>query len=265
MELNFAVKYDKGRKRFEGLDAYYGAQSLFGISQIFLIAFNAFLNKEVLTQAPSAKGFRLVSGVARQGSWEQLLQLVITDPHLIELANEYGKNAFYDFIKWVLSGAVGVPFILKNRAAKRIIKELRKEQDDLQDKLDEAVMRAHQPVKHQGLNVHVMHGRTVLMTFDDGTLDYIETEVIEDEVYAASLAVNKFNTRTGTGRFIDEIDSISIPFRPYDELDDFQTTTLADNLAKVARGIFDPVNVMVSQINSRDGRLKRYRLHGVAP
>ena len=103
------------------------------------------------------------------------------------------------------------------------------------------------------------------MTFDDGTLDYIETEVIEDEVYAASLAVNKFNTRTGTGRFIDEIDSISIPFRPYDELDDFQTTTLADNLAKVARGIFDPVNVMVSQINSRDGRLKRYRLHGVAP
>lgn len=103
------------------------------------------------------------------------------------------------------------------------------------------------------------------MTFNQETLDFIETEVVEEETYIKSLAVNKFNARTGTGRFIEEIDSISIPFWPYDELSDRQKAALADNLGKVARGTFDPLNVVVSNVVSRDGRLKRYRLHGVAP
>lgn len=264
VEISFTVKYDDGVKHFNGLDAYYGAQSLFGITQIMLICFNAFLNKEIVTKATAAKGFWLVSGIAKKGSWEQLLHMVITDPHLIALADEYGKQALYDLIKWAMCGAVGIPFLLKNRKAKKVIKELRTKNEDFLEKLDEAVVRAHAPVKHQGLNVHIMSGRTVLMTFNQETLDFIETEVIEDETYATSLAVNRFNARTGTGRFIDDIDSISIPFWPYDELSEEIKVALADNLAKVARGVYDPLNVIVSNVVSRDGRLKRYRLHGVA-
>ncbi|SEH31177.1 hypothetical protein [Magnetospirillum fulvum] len=264
MDISFNIKYDDGVRRFNGLDAYYGAQSLFAITQIMLICFNAFLNKEIVTKATAAKGFWLVAGPARKGSWEQLLHMVITDPHLISLAEEYGKQALYDLTKWAMGGAVGIPFILKNRKAKNIIKELRKKNEDLLEKLDDAVLRAHAPVKHQGLNVHIMSGRTVLMSFNHETLEFIETEVIEDETYVISLAVNRFNARTGTGRFIEAIDSISIPFWPYEELSERQKVALADNLAKVARGVYDPLNVIVSNVVSRDGRLKRYRLHGVA-
>ena len=48
------------------------------------------------------------------------------------------------------------------------------------------------------------------------------------------------------------------------ELDDYQKTIMADNLGKVARGVFGPLAAIVTKVNSRDGRLKRYLLHGVS-
>ena len=85
MILNFTIKYDSGSSDFNGLDQYYGSQSLFGISQVLMISLNAFLNREIITQAPSAKGFRLVLGTSKKGSWEQLIQLVVTDPKVVSL------------------------------------------------------------------------------------------------------------------------------------------------------------------------------------
>jgi len=41
MQLGFTVRYKSGMKCFDELDHHYGAQSLFGISQILLISLNA--------------------------------------------------------------------------------------------------------------------------------------------------------------------------------------------------------------------------------
>ncbi len=71
MMLEFHVRYTDGKRAFDGLDHYNGAQSLLGLSQILLISLNAFFHKEIITQAPSAKGFRVVLGNSKVGSWDQ--------------------------------------------------------------------------------------------------------------------------------------------------------------------------------------------------
>ena len=262
MDISFTIKYTSGSKDFDGLDQYYGALSLFGVSQALLISLNAFFNKEVITQAPSAKGFRLVLGPSKRGSWEQVIQLVITDPQVQTVLGDLGKNALYDLIKYVVGGSVGIPFVvLKHRKSRKRMRDLERENDDLQEKLDDALRRAHAPVKHQGLNIHIMGGRTVLVTFNEETLQFIETEVVSEETEIVRCAISRYNTRTGTGRMIVDLDAVSVPFIPVDRPVKAYNSVLADSLAQLARDRFSPVEAVVSPITDGAGRIKRYRLH----
>ena len=158
----------------------------------------------------------------------------------------------------------GLGYIVKHKKSKAIIKELRTQNDDLQDKLDEALRRAHHPVKHQGLTVHIKSGRTDLVEFNQETLDFLETEIQEDEQHAIDVCVSRFNARTGTGRLISTMDAESIPFYPDEQLSERRKALLADNLGLVARGQFVPLTAYVSRVTSADGKLKRYVLHGAS-
>lgn len=181
----------------------------------------------------------------------------------MSLLIDLGKNGLYDLIKYVLSSCLGIPFILSNRKAKRKLRQLTKENEDLHDRLDRALLRAHLPVKHQGYSATLSLGRTPIIEFDAETLNYLETEVVESDTEVVSVGVSRFNARTGTGRLITDIDSISHSFSPFGELDDYQKTIMADNLGKVARGEFEPLTAVVTKINSTNGRLKRYQLHSI--
>lgn len=261
MQIGFTVRIASGSKKFDGVDQYPAALSLFGISQMLMISLNAFFNRDVITQAPSAKGFRLVMGLSKKGSWEQQIAVVVTDPLVQQTLEELGKNALYDLLKWALTGSLGIPFVLQYRKSIRRARELERENEDLHEKLDEALKRAHAPVKYQGLSLQITTGRTVLATYDEMTLQYLETEVLDDETHLINCAISRFNARTSTGRLISSMDSSSVPFFPVEKLPQAQNTLLADNLAQVARGIYTPVGLLVSRITDADGRLKRYRLH----
>ena len=261
MEFAFHAKYTDGRCKFDGLDHYYGAVSLVGLSQILLISLNAFFHREILTQAPSAKGFRIVLGRSKAGSWDQALNLIITDPDVLRTAEDLGKSGLYDLLKWALLTGVGSIFTVKNRKARRIIRELERANDDLHAKLDEALKRVHSPVKNQGLTVHVMSGKQVLATFNESSLRYLETEIVEETTFSIDVGVSRFNARTGTGRFIDTENASSVPFYPQDALSKPAKRALADSLAYLTRDRFVPVEAIVSRITSADGHLKCYRLH----
>lgn len=264
MELSFSIKYDDGIKKFDGLDMYYGSHSLAAIAEILLLTIHASIHGEVIVQAPAAKGFRIVLKRNHEGSLLQTLQLYVTDPETLSLITDLGKNGLYDVIKFVLGSCLGIPYLVNNRKAKKKLQQLTTENEDLHDRLERALLRAHQPVKHQGYNVTISMGRTPIVEFDADTLNYLETEVVEPDSEVISVAVSRFNARTGTGRFISSIDSISHGFSPLNDLDDYQKTIMADNLGKVARGDFDPLTAIVTKINSSNGRLKRYQLHGIS-
>lgn len=264
MELTFKIKYDSGEQAFDGLDMYYGAHSIAAISEILLLTIHASLRGEVIVQAPAAKGFRLVLKRNHEGSLEQIIQMYVTDTETVSLLTDLTKNGLYDVIKYMLSSCLGLPFLVMNRKAKKRVSQLERENEDLHDRLERALLKAHQPIKHQGLSAVLSMGRTQIVGFDADTLNYLETEVVEPDSEVVPVAVSRFNARTGTGRFITDINSISHSFSPFGDLDDYQKTLMADNLGKVARNEFDPLTAIVTKINSTNGRFKRYQLHGIS-
>jgi len=264
MNLVFVIKYDAEESwKFDGVDAYWGTRSLAAIAQIFLLVVHAAVNDEVVVQAPSAKGFRVVLGRSREGSWEQLISLVPTDPAVLNLLKDLGKDALYDVLKWALLSGVGVPVLLSNRKAKKRIHELEHEVGDLQERLQHAIKDAHLPVKNQGLVVKIMGGRTILAEFNRQTLEYLETDILSPDEEMIYVAISRFNARTGWGRCIEEMDAPSIPFSPAVGLTAAQKSRLAANLRTVAGGKFVPVPLIVSKITAVNGQIKRYRLHDV--
>jgi hypothetical protein len=264
MELTFRIKYDSGEHDFEGLDMYYGAHSIAAIAEILLLTIHASLRGEVIVQAPAAKGFRLVLKKNHEGSLEQIIQMYVTDTETVSFLTDLTKNGMYDVIKYMLSSCLGLPFVLSHRKAKKRVFQLERENEDLHDRLERALLKAHQPIKHQGLSATLSLGRTPIVSFDADTLNYLETEVVELDNEVVSVAVSRFNARTGAGRFITDINSISHGFSPFGDLDEYQKTLMADNLGKVARNEFDPLTAIVTKINSTNGRLKRYQLHGIS-
>lgn len=266
MEFTFHANYTDGRLRFDGLDHYNGATSLLGLSQILMISLHAFFHREIITQAPSAKGFRIVLGRGKEGSWDQALHFVITDPAIQDVIKDLGKSGLYDLLKWALLGGLGSigGYTAKTRSAKKVIRELERDRDDLHEKLDEALKRVHSPVKHQGLTVHVMTGRTNLATFNEATLRYLETEIVDNKQETIRVGVSRFNARTGTGRFIESEDAASIPFYPDDKLSGKSSRALVDSLAYLTRSRFEPVDAIVSRVTTADGHLKSFRLYAAS-
>jgi len=264
MEYSFRIKYDTGTKEFDGLDMYYGSKSLAAISEFLLLSIHAFLKEEIILQAPAAKGFRMVLQRASIGSYDQIIQMIITDTQTVSLMTDLGKNGLYDLIKYMLCSLLGIPFALQNRKAKKKLNSLMQQNEDLHKRLESALISAHLPVKHQGYSTVMMLGRTPIIKFDENTLSYLETEIVDPDSEVIPVAVSRFNARTGTGRFIEDIDSISHGFSPINDLTDYEKEIMADNLGKVARGIFEPLNAIVTRVTSQDGVLKRYQLHGIS-
>ncbi|PNV82830.1 MAG: hypothetical protein C0627_08685 [Sulfurimonas sp.] len=264
MEMTFKIKYDSGLVEFDGLDMYYGTHSLSALSEFLMISTHAFIHNEIIVKAPASKGFRLVLKRSKEGSLEQVIQLIIADPDILELVKNLGTNGLYDLLKYMLSSLLGIPFIINNRKAKKRIRELEKGNEDLHHRLENALMAAHMPVKKQGYSIAMSMGNKLLIEFNDETLKYLETEEEAENYEVVDVAVSRFNARTGSGRFITSIDSTSYSFELERELTDREKMLMADNLAEVTRGNFKPLKAVVKQIFSRDGKLKRYKLDSIS-
>lgn len=264
MELIFRVKYDSGEREFDGPDMYYGSNSLAAIAEIILLSVHSLLHEEVIIQAPSAKGFRVVLGKNNIGLLEQIIRLFVTSTDTQSLLNDLGKNALYDLLKYMLSGCLDIPFMISSSKAKKKLKAIIRERDNLQERLESALIKAHLPIKHQGYSASISLAKNVIITFDSETLIYLETEVLEPDRELISVAVSRFNVRTGTGRFITDINSLSHSFTPLNALDSYQKNLMANSLGEVAKGTFKPITAIVTKVNSKNGRLKRYQLHGIS-
>lgn len=264
MEFSFKITYDSGVREFDGLDMYYGSKSLAAISEFLLLAIHAFLKEEIILQAPAAKGFRMVLEKATVGSYDQIIQMIVTDTATVSLMTDLGKSGLYDLLKYMLSSLLGIPFVLNNRKAKRKMAALMQQNEDLHKRLESALISAHLPIKHQGYSTVLILGRTPIIRFDETTLSYLETELVSLDTEVIPVAVSRFNARTGTGRFIEDIDSISHSFSPLNELTTYEKTIMAANLGEVANDKFKPLSAIVTRVTSQDGRLKRYQLHGIS-
>ncbi|WP_081001200.1 hypothetical protein [Pseudomonas chlororaphis] len=264
-EIIVKVTYNTGLQKFDELDFYHGTKSLAAISESFIVATNAALNQDIISRTTAAKGFRTALRRNYKGSYVQSIALIIQDPSVLAAFEKLSFEGYADFLKIIFGAAVGKDYEPSRRGSKRLIKEI----DDIEslvDRIENVMLDAHSPVKHQGLSIKLAVGPRLIETFDYKTLAYIDDEIKSTIIEEIIVGVSKFNGRTGTGRFIYEMDGDSFPFYPVKQkITQDMMSLLSASLNDMTSGIFKKVRASVITVHSGDGRLKRVILHEVKP
>ncbi|MOA43663.1 hypothetical protein D3C78_1658350 [compost metagenome] len=116
----------------------------------------------------------------------------------------------------------------------------------------------------QGYQITLFKSRTPIIGFNEKTLDYLTGTEVSDKIETISVAVSRFNARTGTGRFIENEDSDSVSFSPLNRgLIRKEKVLLAGSLKDLAEDVFTRVKAEVRRVTSRDGRTKHFILQAV--
>ena len=263
-EIVIKLTYDTGLQKFDELDFYHGTKSLAAISEGFIIATNAALNHELISRTPAAKGFRTALRRNYKGSYIQTIALIIQETSTLSAFEKLSFEGYADFLKIIFGAAVGKDYEPQRRGSKKLIKEF----DDLEslvERVENVMLDAHSPIKYQGLSIKLTVGPRLIETFDHKTLAYIDDEVKSKIIENIIVGVSKFNGRTGTGRFIYEMDGESFPFYPVKQkVTQDMMSLLSASLNDMTNGILTKLTASVTTVHSGDGRLKRVILHKVS-
>lgn len=256
--------FDSGDNVFNGLDLYYGADSIGGLAEAVALTTHAIVNENVVKQTPSVKGFNLNFKNSFVGSFRQKIELEFNEEESIRVIKYIGMDAYIELLKLHLGIPMGGTTKLENRKAIKWYDRM-KDSDELLDRLKRPLERIHHPVTGQGYKIALMKSRTQLISFDKNTSNYLTAETKSPHTKTIEVAVSRFNARRGTGRFIDDVDSESISFSPKSIklMPRSQKNALADSLKRLANDSLFKLKVVVTEVIAFDGRVKHYILHSV--
>ncbi|MBX8492569.1 hypothetical protein K5D42_22130 [Pseudomonas cichorii] len=262
-EIILKVTYDDGSKKFNDLDFYHGAKSLAAISEAFILTTNAALNQELISRTTAAKGFKAALRKNFKGSYVQTIALIIDNESTLAQYKKISFEGYAEFLKIVFGSAIGEDHEPTRRGSKKLLKEI----DDLEtltQRVENIMLDLHSPVKYQGLKIKIFVGPRNIGEFNDKSLSYVDDETKSQNITDIIVGVSKFNGRTGTGRFIYELDGESFPFYPVKQkITQDMMSLLSTSLNEMTNGKLKELRASVIEVHAADGRLKRVILHEV--
>ncbi|WP_332822917.1 hypothetical protein [Stutzerimonas kunmingensis] len=264
MKIPFSFKFDSGSNPFTKLSLYYGANALSALSEIVSVTTHAILHDEVRDHTTAVRGFSVDFKNSHTGSFVQKFEVELTDPETISTIQYLGVDAYVELLAIHIALPLGNPFALQTNSAKRWFRSYMNNGEELLGRLQNPLKNLHKPVYGQGYQMVLSKARTPLVGFNERTHDYLTTSVRSDHREVIEMAVSRFNTRTGTGRFILDNEADSVSFSPFrNVISQKAKSKLADSLRDLANGRFTAIEAEVTRISARDGRIKHYLLHSV--
>lgn len=264
MKITFNIRYHTGSNNYDGLNMYYGADSLGGAAEALAITTHAIINNKVITQTPSTKGFSLDFKESHTGSYVQKVELTFTDEEAIRVINYLKPQGFMELLTFHLASPLGLRPKIETEVAQRWFRSYMEDSEELLDRLARPLERIHHPVSGQGYQVTISKNRTPFVSFNEATLDYLTGSNVSQAVEVMEVAVSRFNARTATGRFIEDETADSISFSPPKAgLPRAAKILLAGSLKNLAEERITMLTVEVRRVLSRDGRTKHLLLQTV--
>lgn len=241
-----------------GLDLYDGATSFWGLAQTLQIATHAYMTGEVVSRATALRGAEMYFGGPKRGS---VLFDVVAVIESSPTSAAMNAAAFYDFIKYSISKAVGR---FDNKPATASVqKKLAKDEtffDLLAENLEGSLQRAHRAIDKECGTISIERPREPLITLDHDSSLWVNTREYDPTVKEYSGNITRYNSISRNGRaYIRELGKV-LPFRPSSDFPDskrgFLTWSLhGDNVASKK-----DLKIWATRIDSAHGDPKRLLL-----
>ncbi|QUT05295.1 hypothetical protein KFK14_20230 [Sphingobium phenoxybenzoativorans] len=286
MSIKAELRFTGGESDKGKIEFYDVAQALIGFERSLAITAHAVLNGEVITQAPSLRGARLLVEPPEAGSWKIVAGIVGT----VWAAGQASHDSvvghiMYSAYDYVISGSLGVHVdfdkslgqLIEESKEKNIgIPELNENRlDSVIEKCEVAIKNLHRPmVQSQSadqadVKFIVPRGTMMLSTIlDRGTYDYIsQTKEIPESVEISGF-VTSYNSNTYKGRIFTVEDQRPIPFELSEEAQIYEsinlvTASLRSNALARSRGEAK-IYMIARKLVSPSGVIKKYIAYSVS-
>jgi hypothetical protein len=246
-----------------GLDLYDGSTSFWGLAQALQIVVHAYMTGEIVTRATALKGAEMYFGGPRRGSvLFDLVTVIEAHPATAALAGA----AFYDFVKFSLSKAVGL-FATKPETPS-VQRKLNVDEtffDLLAETLEGSLQRAHRAIDNGTAQITIERPRSPLVELNALTSQWVNTREFDPAVKEYSGNITRYNSISRNGRaYIRELGKV-LPFRPAAEFPDSKRGYLTWSLHGDNVAAKKDLNIWASRVDSAHGEPKRLLLSDCVP
>lgn len=265
-KIQFKISYDGGSASNGLLDIYNAGVSMRGLSRALAMTVHAFLNDgEIRRRAERATGARIYVSAPRRGSFEEVVRIVIEDPVAISIGTSVIGAAFYDFLKWTWSAAVG-------RVAEPTTPRVRRFADreepfigEIASVLETPMQDIHRPIEgDKNIKIKVIRPSVgPVVELDADTLAYVSTRSEEEMAENILGNVTRYNILSGFGRFYADGECRTISFDLGEDVSSAEKELLTWSLHQRSQGNDGKILLDVYRVINARGELNRYKVQSV--
>jgi hypothetical protein len=265
-ELNFKISYTGGSADQGLLDIYDASVSTQGLARALSITTHAFVNDgQIRKRAERVKGAKVYLHPPRKGSFEELVTIVFSDPVVQAIGGSVIAAAFWDFVKWTWSEAVGQQHRPETPFVKRLEDRVEPLIGEIGIALESPMASLHRPIENAA-NMEISISRPKvgeIVRLNQATMAYVNILDEEDPEDGIIGNVTKYNILSGYGRiFVDELDR-TVPFDLDEDVSAEEKALLTRSSHDRNRGLDGKISLHASKVLTGRGELKRYKVFGV--
>lgn len=261
-QIEFKISYHNGTAAHGQLELYSAGRSLSGLSRALQITTHAFLNDgTVRVRADRLHGAQLFITAPVKGSFMESISVAFDSESTEKIGKSKIVSAFYDFLTWTWSHAVGKDsYTPQTTHVQQIAARQEPFISEIAQGLETSLRDIHRPVYQDDQMTIVVSRPRVgeLIRLDKDTLGHV-APVQEQEVTTDITGnVTKYNTLSGFGRFYDDAAGRTISFDIAPTLDAYSKSLLTDSLHEWNVRQDGKISVDVKRMLTARGELKRY-------
>jgi len=288
LEGYFDLRYTGNWTASNVIEFYDVAQALIGFERIISLTTHLLLNGEVLTQSPSARGFRLVALPAQEGSWKWTVGLALGIGQTLHAFGTAPPDTAFGWltksaVEYVIQETLGftpnfdetlgaqIERYRGSAPARQIPKDLSIERfDSLIEKTESGVKALHRPIVKSASASAAQFGYRSAGTSvnldvyaNAETFEFIDETVTSEDFSKYCGVVSSYNANTFRGRLFIGDEQRTIPFELAENVRSPKTiqkitASLSDNANSRARNVSSNMLVCFEALRNetKSGRLK---------
>jgi hypothetical protein len=281
--IKFELVYEGGAADDHLIDLYDVSQALIGFQRSMALTCHLVINGEIITQAPSLKGAKILANPSEEGSW-QMVATVLAGIYMIGTAQKETPlgHVVYSAYDYIVSESLGVHvdydkslgelFDEYNKSNPNKIKIEQHKLDSLMEKCNTAITDIHRPI----FKTKTATSGKIVSAVDDekyaigpslniNTYQYIHEEYISEEAEVIRGRISSYNSNTYKGRIYDASEGRPIAFEldkscRTDYVVQLITASLAASAVKSYDNEWSEIYCSVYRNTTRSGHLKSYKI-----
>lgn len=265
-ELNFKISYS-GASADQGLlDIYDASVSTHGLARALSVTTHAFINEgQIRKRAERVVGAKVFLHPPKNGSFEELVTIVFTDPVVQFIGSSVITAAFWDFLKWTWSEALGGSHEPETPFVKRLEDRVEPLIGEIGVALESPMASLHRPIQN-AVNMEISISRPrvgEMLRLDHTTMAYVNIREEGEAEEGIVGNVTKYNILSGYGRvYVDDLDR-TVPFDLDSEVSPGEKEFLTKSSHDRNRGLDGKISLNAARVLTGRGELKRFKVYGV--